>query len=641
MINIHVERLKHAPPAQDTWQADLIRLPMWVQEEGGLPERPRAGLCVSLRTGLMHITEPRAPREQSPGMVLDAIGGLLANKKIGGCRPTRIAVRGQELAAYLSSVLAETGIDVVQTADLAALDAVIEDMTKHMLKGRPDCAALKVPNVMVAHLRAFAEAAKALYESRPWQHLSDVDLITVESPPSPKGLGHLVVLGAAGREYGLAFFGSPRDHERMRELDDPMTYFARNSAWSLTFGTLMDLPFGDADAWEDHDLPVAGDNAYPLLACFGPGERVRRPTAKEWAWVEGLARAVAQTREAELDSGRWTKGVETAAGRRDITLALPGLLEPVGQTRPHRSGLPDRRAMERMLTDMQRATAGREFASVEQYNQFLRENFCGRVVPHQPARTPLEQAQDMMYEAFEAQGRRRVQLARKALELCADCADAYVLLAEHRSDPQEARDLYAQGVAAGERALGAEAFKQDAGHFWGIIETRPYMRARLGLAQCCEQLGDLHAAIGHYAALLRLNPRDNQGVRYPLAACLLRGDELDRLGAVLREHDEDTAHWGYLWALWAFRTHGDGPEARQRLAAAHKANRHVRKYLAGHVPLPDAIPNRYSFGDDSEAAIIASALAEAWRAAPGAVDWLAVGMKSPPDGKQRRRKRRR
>ena len=64
---------------------------------------------------------------------------------------------------------------------------------------------------------------------------------------------------------------------------------------------------------------------------------------------------MAQTTEAELDSGRWSKGVQTAKGHREFTLALPALLEPVGQTRPHKPGIPDRRVMERMLTDMQRA----------------------------------------------------------------------------------------------------------------------------------------------------------------------------------------------------------------------------------------------------------------------------------------------
>lgn len=636
MTNMHVERIRRAGPGNDVWQAGLVRLPMWVQEGGSPPERPWAGLCVSLRTGLVHTTEPRSPREQSPGQVLDALAGLLANRKLRGCRPARIEVRSRALSEYLSSMLAGTGIDVVQAADLAAFDFVVEDLTRHLLDSRPDPAALKVPNVTVAHLRAFAEAAEALYESRPWQHLSDVDLITVESPAAPRGLGHLAVLGAAGREYGLAFFGSPRDHERLQGQDDPATYFARDGAWLLTYGPLMDLPFGDADAWEEHGLAVASDNAYPLLACFGPGERVRRPTAEVWAWVEGLARAVAQTTEAELDGGRWSKRVETVAGPRDITLALPALLEPARPARPPKPGILDRRAMERMLIDMQRAAEGREFASVEQYGEFLRENFCGREVPHQPPRTPLERAQDTMYEAFEAQGRRRVQLARKALELCPDCADAYVLLAEHKSDLEEARDLYAQGMAAGERALGTQIFKEDAGRFWGIVETRPYMRARFGLARCCEELGDLQAAVGHYEALLRLNRSDNQGVRYPLAACLLRSGDLDRLGAVLREHDEETAHWGYLWALWAFRKHGDGPEARRRLAAAHKANPHVRKYLAGSVPLPDPIPDCYSFGDEREAAIIASELSQACRATPGAADWLRAGMQSTRERRRRR-----
>ena len=31
-------------------------------------------------------------------------------------------------------------------------------------------------------------------------------------------------------------------------------------------------------------------------------------------------------------------------------------------------------------------------------------------------------------------------------------------------------------MAAGERALGPETYQRDVGHFWGLLETRPYMR---------------------------------------------------------------------------------------------------------------------------------------------------------------------
>ncbi len=645
MLNIHVARLKRLPQRSDeTWQAALVRMPAWVPDPDGKPSRPWLGLCVSAGAGLVHSSKVRSPEQRSPGMVLEALGAFAADTKIGGYRPGRLEVRQPELATHLTEMLADISLQVAEVSELPALDEALEDLMRHFLQGRDDPAALKVDGVTTEHLRAFAEAAREFYESRPWRHLTDEDLIKVESPAAPRGFGFTTVMGAGGREYGLAFFESPRDLERMAELDNPQRIFAKRAVWSFTYGSIMDLPFGDVDAWEDFGLAVAGDEAYPLLACYEPKDRVRRPIPDEWAFVEGLARAVAQTTEPEMDSGRWTKSVQTINGSAEYVLALPALLEPTDDQRAKsskaRSGLPDRRVMERMLVDIQRATDGMEFASEEEYNRFLNENFRGEEVPHQPPRTSLERAQDLAYEAVEAQGRRRVQLARKSLEICPDCADAYVLLAEHRSDLHEARDFYAQGVAAGERVLGRRMFEEEAGNFWGMIETRPYMRARFGFAQCCEELEELSKAVGHYEELLRLNEHDNQGARYRLAICLLRVDNLDRLEALLRQHeDEIMALWKYIWALWAFRKEGDTPAARERAAAAHKANRHIRKYLLGDEELPDYMPEGYSLGDKSEAVTVAYELAELWQVTPGAVDWLAEQTRSTPRRPRRRRRK--
>ena len=84
------------------------------------------------------------------------------------------------------------------------------------------------------------------------------------------------------------------------------------------------------------------------------------------------------------------------------------------------------------------------------------------------------------------------------MEISADCADAYVLLSEGARDAGEARRLLEQGVAAGERALGREYFEENAGHFWGLLETRPYMRARQGLAQILWAQGECDAAVAHF-----------------------------------------------------------------------------------------------------------------------------------------------
>src|SRR3546814_15155439 len=99
-----------------------------------------------------------------------------------------------------------------------------------------------------------------------------------------------------------------------------------------------------------------------------------------------------------------------------------------------------------------------------------------------------------MYDAWEASGAERVALARAALDISPLCADAYVLLAEEEAgSQQDALALYRQGVEAGERALGDE-FEELSGHFWGFLQTRPYMRARAGLAIPFRRLGAQPAA---------------------------------------------------------------------------------------------------------------------------------------------------
>src|SRR5438105_7171989 len=133
----------------------------------------------------------------------------------------------------------------------------------------------------------------------------------------------------------------------------------------------------------------------------------------------------------------------------------------------------------------------------------------GRGAAYWASDEALFEAQDLMYDAFEARGAKRAALARRALTISPDCADAYLLLAEQTaSSVEEARALLEQGVAAGERALGPQPFEDDIGFFWGIIETRPYMRCRASLAEALWALGRREEAVEHLRELLRLNPND-------------------------------------------------------------------------------------------------------------------------------------
>jgi tetratricopeptide (TPR) repeat protein len=248
----------------------------------------------------------------------------------------------------------------------------------------------------------------------------------------------------------------------------------------------------------------------------------------------------------------------------------------------------------------------------------------GRGSAHYPGDEALLQAQDLMYEAFDARGACRAALAREALAISPDCADAYLLLAEETaSSVEEARELLEQGVAAGERALGPKSFEEDVGHFWGLIETRPYVRARAALAETLWALNRREEAVEHQRELLRLNPNDNQGVRYRQAEWLLwleRFEELDELFAAYE--DDDAAAFGYTQALAAFRRQGDSAQTRRLLAEARELNPHVPAYLSGRKRLPARLPDYVGFGDASEAVDYAASAKALWASVPGALAWL-------------------
>ena len=222
--------------------------------------------------------------------------------------------------------------------------------------------------------------------------------------------------------------------------------------------------------------------------------------------------------------------------------------------------------------------------------------------------TPLSKAQDLMHEAFESHDPiERVELAKKALELCPDCADAYVLLAEHTKNRKEALDLFENGVAAGERALGPEAFRDDVRALLGP-DRDPSLHA------CPRGAGEHPLDDGASGRSNRSPPghaapqsqRQSGGVRDTLAGVALLAEERDEeLARLFEQYDEETTHWAYSKTLVAFRQHGDTPESRRLLQRARKANQHVPAYLLGQKPLPLERPGWYSPGDRNEAILYA------------------------------------
>ncbi len=243
------------------------------------------------------------------------------------------------------------------------------------------------------------------------------------------------------------------------------------------------------------------------------------------------------------------------------------------------------------------------------------------------AQAPEEQAQALIDQAWEARTQRQAAaLARRALEIFPDCADAYNVLAgaEARS-AEDALVLYEHGVDAGRRSLGNAFFDEHRGHFWGMIETRPYLRARRGLADCLWALGRKRESITHCEALLELSPDDNQGIRHGLLSRYLAlGNDMGA-ARLFRDYPHD-ASAAFLWSrvLLDLRR-GDQVVATEHLVLAMHGNPHVAGFFAGKRKPPARLPAHYSPGDRNEAALYIANFAEAWLASADAMDCRSIG----------------
>lgn len=298
---------------------------------------------------------------------------------------------------------------------------------------------------------------------------------------------------------------------------------------------------------------------------------------------------------------------------------------PRTSARPKKTASP--RAMEKTVFDLSRAIRDQEFESDEQLDAWLENIVAGQDLKNAPPASALEVAQSVMYEAWETEDPdRRIELTERALVISPDCADAYNLLGEEDAgSAEEALDFYRRGVSAGERALGATFFKQNAGHFWGMIETRPYMRCRAGLAASLWELKRHDEALGHYHEMLKLNPGDNQGIRYIVLGCLGdlgRFDEMEKFMRGPDYEDDCAADWLYTKALLAFRREGAGAQAASALGAAIKRNKHAPDYLTGRKSIPRRLPDRILVGGEDEGYCYASRFLAAWKKVPGALAWL-------------------
>lgn len=275
------------------------------------------------------------------------------------------------------------------------------------------------------------------------------------------------------------------------------------------------------------------------------------------------------------------------------------------------------------LKDLYRLLDKQEFKSEKDLKNFL-DSLLMKRIPEikEEALTMEERAQDLVEEAYALPIRSAIKNIDIALNFNPDCIEAYEFMGHIQKRLDSSLAYYEKGVNIGKRIFGGNYLKMNKGHFWGLHETRPYMRCMWQYADCLYKSGRKDSCISVLEEMIELNQNDNQGVRDQLMLYLLEQNDFKKFGRYNRLFKEvGGAFMSFNRALFAFKKTGESDRSNLLLFTAIEENKFVLPMLISS-KLQTELPDSFGYGDKSEAKYYSVFAQSIWQLTPGAVKWL-------------------
>ncbi len=218
--------------------------------------------------------------------------------------------------------------------------------------------------------------------------------------------------------------------------------------------------------------------------------------------------------------------------------------------------------------------------------------------------TPLDEAYELLEEAENAKTIKDAKrLAKKAFETSNACFDAKLFLADIEDNSIKSRKILNEGLEFEKKRLEQEGFfdKENIGSFYGLFETRPYIRGLYTKAHNLSNQGKYKKAIDVCKEILRLNENDNTGARYLLMALYAVIEDEKAMLDLYKKYNEEI-NLEMLFPLFVlYYKKEDDVNAKKYLDMINKNNKHFIKFFKETIKLEeDSMPGYYSRGNASE-----------------------------------------
>ncbi|MDP4096341.1 SEC-C metal-binding domain-containing protein [Paenibacillus sp. P96] len=277
------------------------------------------------------------------------------------------------------------------------------------------------------------------------------------------------------------------------------------------------------------------------------------------------------------------------------------------------------------ITDITRLLEAQNFTNLEDVQAFLSAQLDKPNA--RKASSPAaggNQVREILIAADHAtSSAKRKKLLEQAYTLDPEYPDTLLMLSEDTATIVESMQLAKTAMELAAKKLGKTFFEENRGYFWGLVETRPFMRAKAAYAHLLSLSGRLNAACEHYEQLLELNPNDNQGIRYDLLMLYLQMERLEEADQALKSYEEDASCFIlYDKLVLEYLKNGVTEHLAFLYKLARKENKHVPAYLLEQKRLPATMPPSYTLSSVEEAITYAFTHIQLWDRLVGLKEWM-------------------
>ena len=244
---------------------------------------------------------------------------------------------------------------------------------------------------------------------------------------------------------------------------------------------------------------------------------------------------------------------------------------------------------------------------------------------------PRFQSDNLLEEAYNTTSKTKaIKLAKQALEIYPDNIDAECFITEFEENQIKKLSKMEAIIEKAKKILEKDNVfeRENIGHFWGMIETRPYMRARNRKITILMDLGRYTEAIKECEEMLNLCENDNLGIRYTLMGLYCILEKFEECEKLYKKFNEYSAFMLFPMAIMYFKK-GDYKKSKKFLKDVQEVNSHIIKILKNDIAMLSNSEDieYYAPGSIEEATIIVTDLLYLLGSVPSFITFMNLELK--------------